>query len=220
METFSFLDHFEGLNFPKGLSKRIDQSFETLAEDPWYTMEGAQRFRAMTKFRLSRGGWSRLADQTFFQSTAINRYTGGVLRKFQSIANGVPDDFLLSIARRQAGELEIEQGIWDVNVHQVRVQTSTAPNAQAFSTPEGIHQDGHDFIGMVLWRRTNAVGAVSQVYDRDRTLMTEATLERCGQGLLCNDREVFHAVTPFHSTAPEVPATRDVFIFDWNQATS
>lgn len=206
----------EGLSL--GLREGIGRSFAELNKDPWYHLGGAQRLRAMTKFSRVDGAWKRLEDQSFYQSAGINRYNGGVQRTFNPIDETcVPESFLFSLAQRQSRLFGIEEGDWQLNVHQIRIQTTCGSEAEGLSTPEGIHRDGHDFIAMMLWKRTNVRGAASRIYDLDLNLLEERTLEHRGEGVLLNDRQCMHAVTPFYPEDPSDVATRDVFIFDWNQ---
>ena len=212
--------HFKDLGEDDGakvLAERIDRSFGELSNDPWYRFPGAQRLRAMTKFSRVDGAWKRLEDQSFFQSAGINQYNGGVQRTFNPIDETcVPESFLFSLAQRQSRLFGIEEGDWQLNVHQIRIQTTCGSEAEGLSTPEGIHRDGHDFIAMMLWKRTNVRGAASRIYDLDLNLLEERTLEHRGEGFLLNDQQCMHAVTPFYPEDPSDVATRDVFIFDWN----
>mgnify|MGYP000034515066 CR=1 FL=1 len=215
MHFFNPMDHRQIASEEVG---RIHQSFDRLAEDPWFCMKGSRRLRAMSKFSWHDTQWKQLEDTSFFQSESINRYNGGVQRNFPPIDDSfVASSFLMDLAFDQAQLLGIAGGEWVINVHQIRVQTHCNPDAEGLSTPEGIHQDGHDFIGIVLWNRSNIVGGASRIYDESKSLLKELSLKQRGDTLLLNDRVCFHAVTPFYPQSPEFAATRDIFILDWNQ---
>lgn len=83
-----------------------------------------------------------------------------------------------------------------LKIHQVR-QVTTAENV-AENAPEGIHQDGEDFVlPALIIDKENLCdnSAITQIYDKSKNFLNETVLSP-GQGTLHNDREYFHYATP------------------------
>src|SRR5260370_14117947 len=64
---------------------------------------------------------------------------------------------------------------WEVRIHQIRIVASTDQPGEP--APEGIHQDGTDYLTFHLVRRHNVVGGQSTIYDLDRKPIQEYTLQ-------------------------------------------
>jgi len=106
----------------------------------------------------------------------------------------------------------------DIGAWQVRLVTDR--NGIASNAPEGIHQDGADYIvSAFVMNRENATGGESIVYKPDRTKYLSTTLMP-KQGLFQADKpgrnfELWHDVTPVCPDEFGVPAVRDTFGLDF-----
>jgi hypothetical protein len=196
--------------------------------DDWDRLEPDRYLRDGARFRLRRYGryyWSPAADtlsalphETYFQPADENPYAGGVAREFAPLLPDSTDNpFLHALVRLTFACLPVaadRQGkTWEVRVHQIRIVAS--PGEPGLPAPEGIHQDGTDFLTLHLVRRHNVVGAESTVYDLDRRPIGRYTMWEALDSLILEDPRVMHGVTPVHSADGQTPGTRDVLGVDF-----
>ena len=96
---------------------------------------------------------------------------------------------------------------WEVRIHQIRIVAS--PKVPGLPAPEGIHQDGTNFLTLHLVRRSNVEGAESTIYDLDRKPIQRCTMCEMLDSLILEDPRIMHGVTPVHpadgKSAPRHP---------------
>ena len=86
---------------------------------------------------------------------------------------------------------------FDVSLHQVR--QTTYPGIESHNSPEGIHQDGADFIvSAFVLNRSNIEGGESIIYDKNKQQIDQFTLQN-KEGIFQNDKKLWHYVTPIRS---------------------
>jgi len=86
---------------------------------------------------------------------------------------------------------------FNVSLHQVR--QISYPGVESHNAPEGIHQDGVDYIvSAFVLKRYNIKGGESIIYDKDKNQIDQITLKH-GEGLFQNDKKLWHYVTPIQS---------------------
>lgn len=195
----------------------ISNSFLNLTQDEWYKVPNVRRNRAFARFERTNGHWKLLSDQRFFQSEEINSYNGGIQREFQAIDKRLLEsEILQKLGEQQVCMMGLKDNPLQVNVHQMQV-VSNGAGASCQATPEGIHRDGHDYVSIVFWRRENIVGGISRVYNEALECNAEFELKEAGEAILINDRIGYHEVTPFQANDLNHEASREVFVFDWNE---
>ena len=98
-------------------------------------------------------------------------------------------------------------------MHQVR--QIVGPNARrADNAPEGIHRDGADWIiSALVVQRVGVLGGESVVYDPARRRLFRARL-RAGEGLLQDDRQLWHDVSQIRLAPRHARGVRDLFGLD------
>jgi hypothetical protein len=105
---------------------------------------------------------------------------------------------------------------WTVGLHTIRVVARAGESG--LPTPEGVHRDGHAFVGMHLVRRENGTGGESRVR-RDGHPDAEFTLTSPLDSVLVDDTAVRHAVSPIAAHDPTAGRTvRDMLLVDLNPA--
>jgi hypothetical protein len=102
---------------------------------------------------------------------------------------------------------------WEVRVHQIRIVASI--DEPGLPAPEGIHQDGTDFLTLHLVRRHNVVGGISTLYDLERRTLQSYTLRNPLDSLIIDDSRIMHGVTPVYPVAGCTEGTRDILGIDF-----
>lgn len=83
----------------------------------------------------------------------------------------------------------------DVSVHQVRLIAGMDNNHQADNAPEGIHQDGADYIvSALVFNKYNIINDNSIVYNNHLEPIYQTQLQE-GEGIFQNDTDLWHDIT-------------------------
>lgn len=183
------------------------------------------RRRAMARFRLERMGahWQqeRLPDEPGF---AQGKLDSGDLRALPrlfapmepSVAENVGFVRLREGVAELVAEARPDARVLTVTVHQMSVVCR--PGQAATNSPEGIHQDGSDYIvSALVVERTGVTGGTSRIFGPDqKTILLEHTLQP-GEGLFQADvgSPLWHDVTPVRrSESAQSSGIRSVLGFD------
>jgi hypothetical protein len=159
-----------------------------------------------------------LPHETYFQPGFQNPYAGGIERDFAPLLpETVANPFLGALIRCTFACLPYAQErrgrTWEVRVHQIRiVATVEEPGDPA---PEGIHQDGTDFLTLHLVGRQNAIGGKSTIYDLDRQPIRSFTMREPLDSMILEDPRILHGVTPVHPADGLTKGIRDVLGIDF-----
>jgi hypothetical protein len=206
---------------------RLAPHWQRLCED-WDCLEPDRYLQDGAKFRLRRYGryrWSPAADslvplahERYYQPADENPYAGGMARDFAPLLpETVHDPFLHALVRLTFSCLPLatdrRASPWEVRVHQIRIVA--LPGEPGRPAPEGIHQDGTDFLTLHLVRRHNVVGAESTIYDLGRMPIVTCTMREPLDSFIIEDPRVLHGVTPVHSADGRAPGTRDMLGIDF-----
>jgi hypothetical protein len=100
-----------------------------------------------------------------------------------------------------------------VRVHQIRIVA--LPGEPGLPAPEGVHQDGTDFLALHLVRRQNVAGAESTIYDPGRRPIATYTMRQPLDSFIIEDPRVLHGVTPVHTADGRTPGARDMLGIDF-----
>ena len=194
----------------------------------WETLEPDRHLRNGATFRRRRYGryfWSPDADilrslpnEAYFQSADENGYAGGQDRQFAPLLpDSVENPFLLELVRCTFAQLPLEAAKraqnWEVRVHQIRI-TST-PGEIGEPAPEGIHQDGTDFLTLHLIARKNVRGAESTIYDLAKQPIFTTTFADPMDSFILQDPRIMHGVTSVVPADGISVATRDLLGIDF-----
>lgn len=197
----------------------LQTSYSNLQQDRYMNDGGKYRFRRFARlyFKPSNLEILRLPPAPFHQSKSLNSLNGGIERVFEEIEGPVLDNPLLHhLVRIQFLKIKkrYPKTDWLINLHQIR--TISWQQNYGKPTPEGIHRDGHHFVGQILISKTNASGAESRLYNSQKELIYSSTLEKPLDSILLDDQEMYHEVTNLLPTDPMQPATRDMLLIDFN----
>lgn len=209
------------------IGPHLEPHWQRLCED-WDHLELDRYLERGAKFRLRRYGryyWSpsnnaleALPSEPFFQPQDENPYAGGMARAFAPLLpDTMRNPFLQALVRSTFACLPVagdrQDTTWEVRIHQIRIIAS--PEEPGLPAPEGVHQDGTDFLTLHLVRRHNVVGGESTIYDMDRKPMQRYTLCEALDSLILEDPRIMHGVTPVHSADGRTLGTRDLMGVDF-----
>jgi hypothetical protein len=209
------------------LGPRLQPHWQRLCED-WDRLEPDRHLAGGAKFRRRRYDrfyWSPATDalaplphETYFQPADENPYAGGVARDFAPLSpDAAANPFLHALVRATFACLPVaadRQGkTWEVRIHQIRI--TATPDEPGLPAPEGIHQDGTDFLTLHLVDRRNVEGAESTIYDLDRRPIWNGAMREPLDSMILEDPRIMHGVTPVRSADGRNPAIRDLLGVDF-----
>ena len=96
-----------------------------------------------------------------------------------------------------------------IYVHQIRVDCE---NSFVDPIPEGIHQDGFDFICICCINKHNIEPVKNEILDLDKKTILIKELD-VGECLVLNDRKFYHNVTKLNTFNKKEKGYRDIFVF-------
>lgn len=175
----------------------LSQSFGNLPETEH--LDGKYRLRRYSVISCDEESCDKLKDQAFFQSEDLNKFQGGMVRKFEPVEESViKSDGLLEVYNRFREIAGFPLG-QKVDVHQMRVITE---EEETPVSPEGVHQDGYDYICIVGINRHNITGGHFLGYgNKDEEPFLSLPLE-AGTMVVVNDRQLWHNASTIKSRYP------------------
>ncbi|MCF2148219.1 2OG-Fe dioxygenase family protein [Desmonostoc muscorum LEGE 12446] len=181
--------------------------FSNMPIDPY--IKGNYRSRRLSRFIVSEDQLIKLPHGYLFQSKEYNPLLGDIKREFAELDDALIElDIFrnLVLAFTDSCKLHPEA---EIGVHQIR--TICSPDNLGNPAPEGIHQDGTDFIGIFSVDRDNIQGGETHLYAAKKEKPVFSKILNSGELLLVNDHDFFHFTTPIK---PEIAAqgSRDVFV--------
>lgn len=213
----------EILELPDGL----ESAKETLWKD-WENLKVDGYLEEGRTFRRRRLGyyyWNPLTEEllvtsknTMYQDEDRNPYNGGINREYAPISKeAMNNPFLQALIRFTLTQFpmtpETADKPWEINVHQVRVVGQADDLGEP--TPEGIHNDGDDFICNFFVQKKNVEGGVNGVYDLKKQHIESRTLSTELECLWLHDPYVMHGVSPIYPKNPAEPAVRDMLLLGY-----
>tara|TARA_Y100000593_G_scaffold93309_1_gene187757 strand:- start:13991 stop:14647 length:657 start_codon:yes stop_codon:yes gene_type:complete len=173
--------------------------------------DGKYRLRRYSVIELRTSFWNakleaeitRLPRREFSQSEDVNKHQGGVSRSFEEIEDKVLQSELMKeicLTFKKSSDLLDGQ---EIEIHQMRVQPLRDTVLTPVS-PEGVHQDGFDYIAVIGIDRMNIDGGALMVYDeKDAKPFTVKELQD-GEMIILNDKKLWHNAEPIKNiTAAE-----------------
>ena len=198
------LEKFAALN-----AAIFEPFFSNLPVDPY--IQGQFRRRRFSRFTGTPENLHRLEHKYFIQSAQVNQLAGGVKRDFLELEENLtqlPEFQVLVSAFIDFSK--IDSMVTEMGVHQIRIVASKSEQGEP--APEGIHQDGFDFVGIFVIQRRDITGAETHLYRaKDQPPVFNKVLQP-GEFVMVNDRTHYHytnAVAP----AGDGEGVRDVFVF-------
>lgn len=177
------------------------------------------------KYRYRRYGSAIVINSTiiwnsgpeiFLQDKKINQYAGNIVRTFPPLEphlkTFIRDNIILLVIRNI-----IPVGNYEVGAHQIRVTANDKYMGKP--APEGIHQDGFDYVSVSCIENNNVAGGISLLIDSKdyNKKILEKELKN-GDILIFNDRTYAHYTSPI---VPKIPGNcyRDVIVTTYKLIT-
>ena len=193
-------------------------SWDDLGLDTYMADGGRYRKRRHAAFQVSAGSISRKPHQPHYQSRDYNALNGGIARWFEPVAPTIADGPAFQAILRLCTLLFdglTPAAAWHVEAHQFRIEARSGQSGQP--TPEGMHQDGVDWVLVLMIGRRNIASGTTSIHGLDRALLGSFTLDAPMDAALLDDHRVFHGVTPVQPLDPAQPAHRDVLVLTWRR---
>lgn len=182
--------------------------FANLPLDPY--IHGTFRRRRFSRFQGEPENLTRLEHKYFEQSSSVNKLAGGLKRDFAELEEDLVrlPEFQMLVSRF-VDFSKIEPETAEIGIHQIRIVAST--NQVGEPAPEGIHQDGFDFVGIFCISREHLLGAETHLYEHPSQAPIFAKELHPGEFVLVNDRKLYHFTTGIKPVGA-TEGTRDVFV--------
>lgn len=191
------------------------QSWEDLPRDTWMADGGTYRRRRYAAFQVQGRECLRLPHQPHYQRRTYNSLNGGVQRWFEPLTDKVAGSLLLKSLITDTAAIisrfdrRPEQS-WKVEAHQFRIEA--APGGLGLPTPEGMHQDGREWVLLLYIGGSSFVGGQTRVETSGGVLLLDHRLSRAGEGLLLDDRRVRHETSAIQGNVSAEPEYRDTLV--------
>jgi len=190
----------------------VKESFDRLPKTNH--LDGQYRLRRYSRVKINETyefSYLKLPQQEFNQSEDYNKHQGGMSRIFEEIE----DDVVRSMGMLEMCDKFLESGGFsadnEVEVHQMRIIT-LGEATQTMVSPEGVHQDGYDFIAIVGIDRYNIYGGNARVFKtQGGKQIFDCPLQQ-GEMLIINDRELWHSAGTITKLNPDKQGYMDAFI--------
>lgn len=132
---------------PQDIIAPLTKDFNTLT--PSQYKDGGYRLRRYSKLIYDQDVSSieLMRGSQFVQSETLNKFQGGVVRQYDDLSDElIKSKGFLTIVDTFAKQGDLSNHAI-IEVHQIRI-VANDPKTPTITTPEGIHQDGFDRIGM------------------------------------------------------------------------
>lgn len=197
---------------------KFADSWNDLGLDTYMADGGRYRKRRHGAFRATRDAVVSKERQPHYQSRDYNALNGGIARWFEPILPGTianPAFQAITGVCTRLFDTLTPAPAWHMEAHQFRIEARVGQAGQP--TPEGMHQDGVDWVLVLMIGRRNIASGTTSIHGLDRRLLGSFTLEAPLDSALLDDHRVFHGVTPVQPLDASQPASRDVLVLTWRR---
>ncbi|MGB4056752.1 MAG: 2OG-Fe dioxygenase family protein [Alphaproteobacteria bacterium] len=193
----------------------LQNSFSNLPEDTY--AEKRLRSRRYSCYRYQNGALQKLSHKEFMQSKNINKAVGDVERKFEPIDSALETNpvFLKMFEEFRARTNLSDESV--IEAHQIRWHCARRVKIPA---PEGVHQDGFDYIAMFMVNSVNIDGGEIMIYPTpDEAPIFKKNLDP-GEFVVLNDKKLFHFASPLVPRPNKDEGYWDLVVLTANEANA
>ena len=192
--------------FNNNYSNYVKNTFNYLKVDPYYSNK---RYRAVSLIDIDN---KKIIGNTFFlQSSEYNSYLGDKLRTYENIDSNLlkDDSFIFMINEIQKQLTSSGKKYKYLYLHQMRVEVD---NDDINPVPEGIHQDGFNYICLSCVNKYNIETPINELLNLNKENILSIKLDS-GGSLIINDRKFYHNVGKLKLKNKKNKGYRDIFVF-------
>ena len=171
--------------------------------------DGGFRLRRYSIVHVFDSGVEKLPPRPFMQTSDINEFQGDVARMFEDIEPETvqtPGFHAMCRTFRDLYQLSDDN---DIEIHQIRIQ---ADDQSVQVAPEGVHQDGFDYIAIVSVGRDNIEGGDFKVFRHKTSAPLFSLPLMPGEMAALDDRALWHYAEPIIPVNHAQSGTMDVFV--------
>jgi len=207
-------------------------SYDRLPADP-YRANQYRRFNRLI-YRPATGELRADPDPHFYQSAVLNAYNRGDIRKYPPIERETLEHpgfraaigaFVDQVLKHDPQRREVAEAGEELDpIYAFMIRTECAPSAPGVyqkavvPTPEGVHQDGMDYVSITCVARRDVTGGVSSLYyARDDPAPFVQMELPPGFTMLLNDRIIYHHVSKIEAVGGGEGGSRDVLVLTLNR---
>lgn len=197
------------------LSTSIIDKYNELSVDNHYSNTRFRRYSLIDTKNL------QILGTKFYQSKIYNKTdVGNKVRKYEPI-NIINDKNFKTIVSYFISQVKTNTSI-NIDkcmVHQIRVQINNDEETIT-PVPEGIHQDGYNFVAIMCINRYNITGGINKLYSLNYNDVIQeydeilSTILKPGEMIFFNDRKVKHFVSNINRSCKDKKdlAYRDILV--------
>ncbi|SJN56679.1 hypothetical protein VR7878_01902 [Vibrio ruber DSM 16370] len=171
--------------------------------------DGQYRLRRYSVVQFVGGKVVEVDKHDFTQSSQYNPFQGDIKRQFEPVLQ----ETLKSEGLREMCELFVEaNGLPDgqiIDIHQMRIASVFD---ETMVSPEGVHQDGYDYIAMIGIDRHNIVGGELMLYQDNHAAPFFRKVLEDGEVAMVADSALWHNATPIRAIEHGEEGHMDVFV--------
>jgi hypothetical protein len=201
--------------------ERFQRYWDDLLPDQYMGDGGRYRRRRYTvlNWKPGFGDYQIVPDQRHYQSRHYNPLNGGIFREYQPFRESFLSDPVFSSLLKEAGvqvqALSPEVKEWRIECHQFRINANQTEVGKP--TPEGVHQDGVEYVFIVLVNRQQVRGGVSRVYSLEGKVLHRHKMRHPLDFMLVDDHKVFHSVSNIQPRRNQTDGFRDALVMTFKK---
>lgn len=199
---------------------QFKKSWDNLFLDNFMKDGGKYRYRRYSVFTW-RSQLRRLIieeKQPHYQSLDYNQLNGNIDRYFElfddlTISNPIFNN-IMTFCLLVLSHLHKNQD-WHIEAHQHRIVVQDGQIG--LPTPEGIHQDGRDYVMIMFIGKKSIKGGKTTLYDINKNPLLNFTLKNSSETILLNDTKMMHGVSPIKLERNSIKGTRDILVITFQK---
>ncbi|MBF9000090.1 MULTISPECIES: 2OG-Fe dioxygenase family protein [Vibrio] len=171
--------------------------------------DGKYRLRRYSVIRFYHGDVVEMDKHDFMQTGEINHFQGDVKRHFEPLLEST----LHSEGLRELCDLFVTHNNLpdgqEIEIHQMRV---SAIYNETLVSPEGVHQDGFDYIAIVGINRHNIVGGDVMLYQDSQQAPFFRKVLDDGDIVMLADQKLWHNACPIRAIKLQEEGHMDLLV--------
>lgn len=200
---------------PSSLLELFYHSWDCLPLDQYLGNEAHFRYRRYSVFEYRGASFIKCPVEPHYQMKQYNSVYGGLYRYYEDINDSKNTRVIMKgLVQWVLAMVKGSQDHWKVECHQFRICASL--DEEGKPTPEGIHQDGADYVLIMLMDKKNVRGGGSRIYSDGGQEVYATNLEKY-ELLLLDDKRYWHGVENILPEDGSELASRDVLVMTFHR---